>query len=694
MKQLFPDTPITDLQTVRPSIAQRLHKLGIRLAKDLLYHWPTRYEDFSKITTISRLSPNTRVTVKGKIDAIQNRRSWKRRLNITEAILSDDTGSVKIIWFNQAYLAKTFSPGDKIIIAGKIELDQYGLHFTNPLYEKLSRQPVHTSRLIPIYPSTAGLTQRHIRYLIQLVRPLAGRLGDYLSPGLRQQAGVFDLPFALEEIHFPQNAQRLKNAQERLKFEELFPIQVYTLQNRRQQQLAAAPTIPFAEATTKKFVSSLPYTLTDAQRKAAWEIVHDLGKAHPMNRLVEGDVGSGKTVVVSLAVLNTAESGYQSVIMAPTELLAEQHFHTFTKLFQSNKIKVGLLTRNYKRLSYQTGNTVKKKVLEETKTGKVDLLIGTHALIQEAVSFHNLGLAVVDEQHRFGVEHRKLLTAKARASQDKALEPHFLSLTATPIPRTLALGLYGDLDISIIDEMPKGRQPIKTKIVDAPQRKDAYLFCAKQMKAGRQIFVICPLIDPSDKLGVRSVKEEHAKLQKVFKSFKVGLLHGRQSSAERERTMRAFLSKAVQMLVSTSVIEVGIDVPNATVMMIEGADRFGLAQLHQFRGRVGRGQYQSYCFLLTDSEGDGVRQRLQAVAASQNGFELAEKDLEMRGPGELYGLRQSGFPQFKIAKLTDLPVIKKAQTLAKSVLASDPDLALHPKINERMRQFRDAIHWE
>ncbi|MFA6198424.1 MAG: ATP-dependent DNA helicase RecG [Patescibacteria group bacterium] len=695
----MPNTPVTELYSVGPAVAQRLKRLGLRTAEDIIYHYPSRYDDFSKIKKIDSLSPAQQVTIKGKIDAIQNRRSWQRRLNITEALISDDTGTVKVIWFNQPYLAKSFAPGDRIVVSGKLEMDKYGLHFTSPSYEKIGPTQIHTGRLVPVYPATDGLTQRHLRYLTQLVMPLVRQAQDYLPFELRQEHHLLDLQMALQQIHFPKNEAMLKRAQERLKFDELFPINVYVLQNRRQSQQTPAEPVPFDEKLTKSFVKKLPFTLTGAQRRSAWEILKDMGRIHPMNRLLEGDVGSGKTIVAGLAVLNAARAGFQTVLMAPTEILAQQHYQTFCKLFRGRPITVGLLTRNNKTISTHSQSLTRPAMLKAIGSGKVGLIIGTQALVQEGVGFHQLGLAMVDEQHRFGVDQRQLIVNKARSrgrnNEQLAVSPHFLSITATPIPRTLALSLYGDLDISRIDEMPPGRQETQTKIVPPHERKNTYDFINHEIASGRQVFIICPLIDPSDKLGVKSVTEEHKRLsERIFPHLTIGLLHGRLASDKRETVMKKFLDNHIQILVSTSVIEVGIDVPNATVMMIEGAERFGLAQLHQFRGRVGRGKYQSYCFLLTETESDTAIKRLQAVAASHNGFELAEQDLELRGPGEIYGYRQSGFPAFKIARLTDFPIMTKSQHSAQNILSADPNLTHHPLVQEKMRRFRESIHWE
>jgi ATP-dependent DNA helicase RecG len=534
--------------------------------------------------------------------------------------------------------------------------------------------------------------------LVQLVIPLARQTPDYLPEQYRREHGLLALAMALQQIHFPENETQLKRAEERLKFDELFPINVYVLQNRRLSQQMPAELIPFNEKMIREFVHSLPFTLTGAQKRSAWQIIKDLGKPHPMNRLLEGDVGSGKTIVAALAILNVAQAGFQSVLMAPTEILAQQHYQTFIKLFRDRPIKIGLLTHNHKHISSQTESLSRPAIIKAIAEGQANLIIGTQALVQDKVKFQRLGLAMVDEQHRFGVDQRQLIVDKARQTSPKdqpIVSPHFLSITATPIPRTLALSLYGDLDISRIDEQPVGRLAIQTKIIPPHERPEMYEFINREIKAGRQAFIICPLIDPSDKLGVKSVTEEHKRLtDKIFPHLSIGLLHGRMAPDKRELVMRKFLDNDIQILVSTSVIEVGIDVPNATVMMIEGAERFGLAQLHQFRGRVGRDKYQSYCFLLTETESQTSIQRLQAVAASTNGFELAERDLDLRGPGEIYGYRQSGFPAFKIARLTDFPVMAKSQHTAKSILTTDPELEHHPLIQEKMRQFRESIHWE
>lgn len=698
MNRLTLETPVDQLHTVGKTIAQRLQRIGIFTARDLLYHFPTRYEDFSNVQAISKLTPNQQVTIRGKIDAIQARRSYRRRLSITEALVTDETGTVKIIWFNQAYLAKSLAIGDRILVSGKLDMDKYGLHFTGPSYEKVGARQLHTGRLVPVYSTTDHLTQRHLRYLIQQVINLTYGLHDYLPDRYRNQAKLVDLPFALREIHFPKNEQLLAKAQHRLKFDELFPIHVYTLQNRRHAQQTPAEPIPFDETGTQQFVRSLPFTLTDAQRKAGWEILKDLTKAHPMNRLLEGDVGSGKTVVASLAIVNAAANGFQSVIMAPTEILAQQHFRTLSALLRNRSISVALLTRHHHTID--DASVTKATVLKRLRSGEIAVVIGTQALIQEAIAFKRLGLAIVDEQHRFGVEQREILIKKARESHRQTSaatlpSPHFLSLTATPIPRTLALSLYGDLDISIIDQLPAGRQPIETKIIPPFERKATYDLVAEQIKSGRQAFVICPLIDPSDRQGARSVKEEYEKLRDtIFPHFSIGLLHGRLSPDRREKVMSDFAENRLNILVSTSVIEVGIDIPNASVMLIEEAERFGLAQLHQFRGRVGRGAHQSYCFLLSESAGEVAIQRLQAVAGSTNGFELAEKDLEIRGPGELYGLKQSGFPSFTIAKLTDYPIINQSRAIATQLLQLDPELSQFPLIKDKMVHFRESIHWE
>ncbi len=690
------NTPISKIYGVGEKIAAKLNKLKIETVEDLIFYFPLRYDDFSKVMPISRLKPNEIVTVKGKIELINNRRSPVKRKILTEALVSDETESLKVIWFNQPFLTKVLKPGDKIYLSGKVDFDHFGIQFVNPSYEKVTKHKdssdtIHTARIIPVYSTTGGLTQKQVRFLIKSVLPAAENVKDWLPSEIIKEFKFFDLVTTLGQIHFPDNPQKIDKTIARLKFEELFFIQLFIQRTKRELEKSRAVACKFYEKKTKKFVDSLPFKLTNDQKKSAWEILKDLQKVKPMNRLLEGDVGSGKTIVAALAMFNVALNQKQSVLMVPTEILAKQHFDTITKLLKNFNIKIGLLTRTDKKINSKS-KISKKKLLEEIKNGDVKIIIGTHALIQESVEFKNLTLAIIDEQHRFGVEQRKILKEK---SGDVLTTPHLFSMTATPIPRSLALILYGDLALSIIKELPKGRKKIITKVVEQDKRDKAYNFIKKEVKNSRQVFVICPLIDESDKLGVKSVKAEYKKLsEEIFPDLKIGLLHSKLKTQEKEKVMKEFSENKVNILVATSVVEVGVDVPNTTIMMIEGADRFGLAQLHQFRGRVGRSKFQSYCLLFTDSTNPKTLERMQALVNSQDGFDLAEKDLELRGPGEVYGTKQSGLPDLKIASLTDFSIIKQAQSWAVKILEKDPRLTKYPLLAKRLRKFEKTVHLE
>ncbi len=680
------DTKIEELYSVGKTIAARLKRLDIETARDLLFYFPFRYEDFREITKIKDLKNNTNANIVGQIELIQNKRSPRKRMNITEALINDESEQIKVIWFNQPFIAKNLHIGDKVSLSGKVTDDNLGLVIKSPIYEKISGlSPTHTQGLVPNYHLTANLTQKQIRFLCKQVIKLVKKIPDTLPKEVAKSQELISLATAIEYIHFPASYEEVEAARKRLGFEELFLLQLQSLLIKQKLDKAKAKKQKFKEKEIKKFVASLPFKLTNAQRQAAWEIIQDTGKARPMSRLLEGDVGSGKTIVAVMAMLNTALNGNQAVLMVPTEILACQHFETIKKLLKNFDISIGLLTRSKKE-----SNQLNSKF--EIRNSK--LIIGTHSLIQKNIEFANLALAIIDEQHRFGVEQRKALIEKSRekelsseASELSSFSPHFLSMTATPIPRSLALALYGDLDLSIINEMPKGRQKIDTFVVPENKRLDGYKFIRKQIKTGRQIFVICPLIDISDKLGVKSVKEEFKKLDKhIFPDLNIKMLHGRLKSKEKEKIMQDFLDNKVNILVSTSVVEVGVDVPNATIMMIEGADRFGLAQLHQFRGRVGRSEYKSYCFLFTDSTAPNTTARLRAMTKHNNGFDLAKIDLKLRGPGEVYGTMQKGFPVLKIATIFDYEQIKKARLEAETLLKKDPELEKNLGLGEKLGQ--------
>jgi ATP-dependent DNA helicase RecG len=685
------NTPVLNISRVGKSIASRLQRLGIETTSDLIFYYPFRWQDFSQISEIAKLTPAEAITVKGQIQLIKSRRSPVKRKILTEALVADDSGSIKAIWFNQPFLTKILKPGDEVYLSGKVDFDRYNLQLINPIYEKANQQETtHTARLVPIYSLTSNLTQKQIRFLVRSVLPLIDQIVDWLPPELIKDFNLVDQHFALNQIHFPQNWQLLEQAIKRLKFDELFLFQLQVLLTKLEIRSSKAKKLNFYQEETKIFVDSLPFKLTEDQRRVAWQIISDLTKDQPMNRLLEGEVGSGKTIVAALALLNVMLNQQQGVLMVPTEILAKQHYDKVTQLFETKKEKIALLTRSQWQIGQQ--NFTKKLVLEKIKAGEVNIIIGTHALIQDKIEFENLVLAIIDEQHRFGVGQRQALKQKSGSNN---LIPHLLSMTATPIPRSLALSLYGDLDLSVIKQLPSERKKIITKIVNPKDRLKAYEFIRQQVDFGRQIFVVCPLIDPSDKLGVKSATQEYDKLKKeIFSDLKISILHGRLKAADKEQVMHDFLAKKSNILVATAVVEVGVDVPNAVVMLVEGADRFGLAQLHQFRGRVGRSIFQSYCLLFTDSQSQKTKERLQALITAKDGFELAELDLKFRGPGEIYGTMQSGWPQFRLAKLTDYQIIEQAKLAAQKILQKSPDLNTYPLLQKKFQENIKITHLE
>ena len=698
------DTKIKEIKKVGPTYLKRLKQLKIKNIRDLLFHFPHRYDDFRQIVSISQLKEGQKATIKGEIVEIKNIRLFHKRMVLTEALVKDKSGTIKVIWFNQPYLTQTLKKGEIVNFSGKLSFVKKTLCLSNPVHEiAQTKETTHTGRLVPIYHETAGLSSRYLRYLIKPLLPLINQITDFLPEPIKRQFKLVSLSQAIKQIHFPNNHQSAQAARQRLAFDELFLIQLITLKQKQKLAQEKALTIPFNQKLIKSFVKDLPFKLTNNQRIAAWQIFQDLAKKKPMNRLLNGDVGSGKTVVAIMAGLEIAKAGYQVALMAPTEILAKQHFHTFKDFLKKSNLKIALLTRteaqglSLKDLPQGTvlkGQSLSRpRLKKEIMEGKIDIVIGTHALIQENLKFKNLALAVVDEQHRFGVAQRANLQKKIYQVEDGlSTIPHLLSMTATPIPRTLTLTIYGDLDISILKEMPQGRQKIITEIVVPADRQKIYNFTKKQVKQKKQVFVICPLIDESEKLEVKSVTQEYEKLsQKVFPQLKIALLHGKLKPKEKEEIMKKFKEGKTDILVSTSVVEVGIDVPQATVMIIEGADRFGLAQLHQFRGRIGRGTAQSYCFLFTDSVAKKTYQRLKAVLKAKDGFELAEKDLKIRGPGDFSGTRQWGLPDLAMASLNDLESIQKSRLAASIVLENN---LFNPTLEKKLKEFQKIIHLE
>lgn len=683
--------------------------MGIETVRDLLFHFPVRYEDFSIISTIADLIPNQEATVTARVATIGSRRTWRRSLYLIEAVLEDETGGIRATWFNQPYIKNVLIPGRLANFSGKVTISRTSgdIYLSNPTYELVSEhrehaETKHTARIVPVYPETRGLTSKGFRYLIQPLLHSLPKVPEVIPEGILHQKELPRIDEALRTVHFPDTLEEALAAKRRFAFEDLFFLQLSSVLERRRRTKERARAIPEDIPGMKTLIAGLPFELMRTQKSALWEILQDMARPHPMNRLLQGDVGSGKTIVAALAALHAAGAHAQAAFMAPTELLARQHFMTLTRIFHTFDRGVALLTGSESRAWYGHGleTTVTKAALKrDIAAGRIAIVIGTHALIESTVAFDGLALVVVDEQHRFGVEQR------ARLARKNALVPHFLSMSATPIPRTLSLTLFSDLDLSLITELPKDRKPIETKAVPPDGRPGAYRFIRAEIRSGRQAFVICPRIELPDpatetpsafaKLEVKSVKEEYEKLKtKVFPDLRVGMLHGKMRSAEKERVMREFSERKIDVLVATSVIEVGVDIPNATIMMIEGAERFGLAQLYQFRGRVGRGEHQSYCFLFTDSSAQATRARLSAVTKAKNGFELAEHDLKLRGPGEFLGKSQTGMPDLAMKALQNPDLVKSARDAAVALVTEDPALKSHPALRERLTVFSERVHWE
>ncbi len=659
------DASVTRLQGVGPSFAKKLQRIGVSTVKDLLYLFPRRYDDYSQLKTVSQLMYGEEVTVLLTVCEVKNRTTYNG-LNVTNVILADPTGTIQATYFNQPFLQKQFKAGQRIFVSGRIDQDLGRPAFKQPEWEPFSEELVHTGRIVPVYPLTEGLTNRWLRRLMHsVVEFWAPRLNDPLPPSIRERERLVSLSQALKEVHFPTTLDKMREARHRLAFEEFLYIQIGVFRQRSKWHDLPGRALPVDAAVISDFVASLPFQLTNAQKRAMDEIIQDIQKSAPMSRLLQGDVGSGKTVVAAGAMLAAVANHAQVAVLTPTEILAEQHFKTLSALFSRLPFppRLGLLTGSLK-------NKEKEEIRTLVAQGQVDIAVGTHALIQESVEFKDLGLAVIDEQHRFGVEQRGTI-------RSKGVNPHILVMSATPIPRTLALTVYGDLDLSMIDEMPPGRQEIKTKWMEPRERERAYRFIRGRVEKGEQAFVICPLIEESEAIDAKAAVEEYERLSKViFPDLRIGLIHGKLRPAEKEASMLAFRNHEVDILVATSVVEVGIDVPNATVMLIEGADRFGLAQLHQFRGRVGRGDRQSYCLLLAEKSGATSDERLKVIESSQDGFRLAEEDLKLRGPGEFFGTRQSGLPDLRIAKLSDLKLLEQARAAAQQLFETDRDLSL------------------
>lgn len=721
-------TSLDQIKGVGPKTAAELRRAGLETVGDILLFLPRKHEDFTNVTPIAELRPG-KVTIRARCQQISTR-PVRRGLRLTTAVLDDDTSKLNAVWFNQPYRVQQLGGSDEwFYFSGTFEYNYGRYQLTNPTAELAKELPVQADRLLPVYHAVRGLKSQTVRKVIEQLRPLMSVLPETLPPSVVQSEQLLDRAAAISAMHFPRNEREVEQARQRLAFEELFELVLASQLNKIDNQKLAGFAIPFEKSVVQDFVKKLPFALTNAQRRAAWDILQDFENARPMNRLLQGDVGSGKTVVAGLAARQAASAGYQTAFMAPTEILARQHAETLARLLEPFGVTVGLLIGSVKGKARQT-------LYQQIASGAVDVVVGTHALIQDKVEFHRLGFVIIDEQHRFGVEQRQRLLMKVKAERvgSGALDtlsepmtiaagssgetgrvapgsrarhggeesvssalldakkpsvaaamPHLLAMTATPIPRSLALTVYGELDVSVLDELPRGRRPILTKIISPPSREAAYAAIDQQIAQGRQVYVVCSLIADSDSSDRKSVEAEYKRLKNsIFSRYRIAMLHGKMSASEKDQIMQDFKDQKYDILVSTTVIEVGVDVPNATIMMIEDADQFGLAQLHQLRGRVGRGQHQSYCYLMM-STNNKPSQRLREIEKSSDGFHLAEVDMSLRGPGEIYGRMQHGALNLQIATLADTQLIARAQKAAKRFIDSGESLSKYPALEARIR---------
>ncbi len=682
-------TSLDQIKGVGPKTAAELRQAGLETVGDILLFLPRKHEDFTHVTPIAELSPG-KVTIRARCQQISTR-PVRRGLRLTTAVLADDTSKLNAIWFNQPYRTQQLGDSDEwFYFSGEFEYNYGHYQLTNPTAELAKELPVQADRLLPVYHAVRGLKSQTVRKILEQLRPLMSVLPETLPLSVVKSEKLLDRAAAISAMHFPRNEREVEQARQRLAFEELFELVLASQLNKIDNQKLTGFTIPFEKSVVQDFVKKLPFALTNAQRRAAWDILQDFENARPMNRLLQGDVGSGKTVVAGLAARQAASAGYQTAFMAPTEILARQHAETLAKLLEPFGVTVGLLIGSVK-------GKARAMLYQQIANGAIDVVVGTHVLIQDKVEFHRLGFVVIDEQHRFGVEQRQKLLMKVKDEEVKssappdnkklsvAAMPHLLAMTATPIPRSLALTVYGELDVSILNEQPKGRQPILTQIISPPSRQTAYAAVDEQLEQGRQAYVVCSLIRDSAVNDRKSVEMEFKKLKNsVFGHRRIAMLHGKMRADEKDQIMQDFKDKKFDILVSTTVIEVGVDVPNATIMMIEDADKFGLAQLHQLRGRVGRGQHQSYCYLMM-STNNKPSQRLREIEKSNDGFHLAEVDMALRGPGEIYGRMQHGALNLQIATLADTRLIARAQKAAKRFIESGEPLSNYPTLEAHVR---------
>ncbi len=667
---------------VGPKMAKKLEKLGVKTVEDILWYVPFRYNDFSLVSPIARVQPGEIVTVRGEVVSMKNAFT-KTGKRLQQAKVSDETGTLDVIWFNQMYLTNIIKAGQVISLSGKVDWFGHTIVMSSPEYEifreqttENSKQGLHTGRLVPVYPETAGVSSKWLRGRIAYsLEHCMSQIQEFLPSDIQGRYGLLNLKDAVQSVHFPAGSALAQRSRYRLAFDELFLLQLSALEQKRiWQTTKRAYSITLKASEREAFLQKLPFTLTDDQKKATDEILADLEKPVPMHRLLEGDVGSGKTVVAATAIYAAVLRGFKAILMAPTQILAQQHYQTISTLFTPHNISVDLITGSNRTL---TGSDPVKNA---------DVLVGTHALLSKAHHFKNVGLVVIDEQQRFGVEQRSVLTEKEK----RDYTPHLLTMTATPIPRTVAQTIYGNLDLSVLTQMPNGKRVVKTWVVPKEKREKAYVWIKEQLgKTGGQAFIVCPFIEQSETLtSVKSVKAEYGQLKTVFSPIKLGLLHGRMKAKEKSEALERFRTQKDAILLATPVVEVGIDVPNAMIIIVEAAERFGLAQLHQLRGRVGRGRIASFCLLFTEQNDEVTMKRLMSMETIHNGPELSELDLTLRGPGELFGTKQHGALALKIAHFNDKETIAKTRVSALTLTHSDPGLTNFPLLREKIKQSK------
>ena len=674
MKEMNLSTSLEQVKGVGPKTAEQLRQAGLATVGDLIMFLPRRHDDFTGVTPIAELKPG-KVTIKARCESISTR-PVRRGLRLTTAVLADESGKLNAVWFNQPYRVQQLGgSSDEFYFSGEFEYNYGRYQLTSPSAEAAKELPVQADRLMPVYHAIHGLKSVTVRKILETLRPLMSVLPETLPASIVTSEKFMSRAEAISTMHFPRTSEDVTRARDRLAFEELFELLLASQLNKMENQKLEGYHIPFEVDIVKQFVAQLPFELTAAQRRAAWDILQDFERSTPMNRLLQGDVGSGKTVVAGLAARQAASHGFQTALMAPTEILATQHAETLDALLSPFGVKVGLLIGSVKGKARAT-------LYEQIADGEVDVVVGTHAVIQDKVAFRNLGFVVIDEQHRFGVDQRQKLLAKSGTL------PHLLAMTATPIPRSLALTVYGELDVSVLNERPAGRLPIETTIISPVGVPDMYQRIDKEIEQGRQAYVICSLIADNPDNDIKSVQAEYKRLKAtIFGHRRIGLLHGKMKPSEKDDVMQDFKERKYDILVSTTVVEVGVDVPNASVMIIENADRFGLSQLHQLRGRVGRSVHQSYCYLVL-STSSKPSERLKEVEKSNDGFYLAEVDMQLRGPGEIYGRMQHGALNLQIATLADTALIARAQKAAKKFVEQGDALEDYKNLNARVRYYQ------